>query len=148
MHSSALAWITGFKSSRLLLMVQESVLTRLLWSVRAFDQNPTLSLSNLSHQNHCQVAVLLKKFALYRISSIRLQKDFLRKNSQLAVVTVPNSMEPSWSLLLVELASRVLRRRGPAPLLPSQILFQRIAWLLSAEPPTSLAEIPLLPRFF
>lgn len=80
------------------------------------------------------------KFQLYSLCAIGLQKDFLKKKSRLAIVTVLNSVKLSWSRLLVELASRVLQRRGSAPLLPSHLLFQMIAWLLSLEPPTSLLE--------
>lgn len=82
-------------------------------------KTPPCPWATLSHQNYCQVAVLLKKFALCRISSIRLQKDFLKKKSQSAIVTVLNSVEPSWSLLLVELARGVVEERAcsiPNPL--------------------------------
>lgn len=141
MHGYVLAWIMGAKSSCLLLVVQENTLTRLPCLVCAFNQNLPCSWAALPHQN--------KKFQLYRICAIGLQKDFLqkKKKSQLAVVTVLNSIKLSWSLLLTELARGVLQRRRSAPLLPSHILFQMIAWLLSAEPPTPLPGIPLLPGF-
>lgn len=106
MHSYVLACFMGSK-----ILVCCSWSTKVPWQ-GSFGQNLPCSQTMYSHQNYCQVVLILRMFQLYRIHAVRLQTDFLKNKSQLAIVTVLNSIKLSWSLLLVELASMVVQRRG------------------------------------